>query len=209
MRHHHHLLSYIKYRLFVAKVKTYTWFQSISSPKCPVKYVSNIYKSLTMVVHIPHLWFDLSILEFFLNVSLNSVNLVTKIFAITVKGLEPATSCVRDQDATIAPARHMWETESLNWAQSMLQLFIRFPEFTEFNESSAPLRKSSIFFINNRKSFRLVAQLFWKMLYRTVMFKITITIPMSCQFVYQILCQILCPIVMSNVVSNFTIITYL
>ena len=39
----------------------------------------------------------------FLNVSLNSV---TKIFVITVKGLEPTTSCVRDQDAITAPARH-------------------------------------------------------------------------------------------------------
>ena len=36
--------------------------------------------------------------------SLNSVNSVTKIFVITVKGLEPATSCVADQDAITAPA---------------------------------------------------------------------------------------------------------
>ena len=41
-------------------------------------------------------------------------------------------SCVRDQDATIEPARHMSETGSLNWAQFMLQRFINFPEFTEF-----------------------------------------------------------------------------
>ena len=38
---------------------------------------------------------------FFLNVSL------TKIVVIIVKGLEAATSCVKDQDATTAPARHM------------------------------------------------------------------------------------------------------
>ena len=44
----------------------------------------------------------------------------------------PATFCVRDQDATTVPARHMWETGSLNWAQLMLQWFIRFPEFSEF-----------------------------------------------------------------------------
>ena len=31
-----------------------------------------------------------------------------------------ATSCVRDQHATPAPARHMWETVSLNQAQLML-----------------------------------------------------------------------------------------
>ena len=39
--------------------------------------------------------------------SLNSVNLVTEIFFIIVKGLEPATQSplVRDQDASTAPAR--------------------------------------------------------------------------------------------------------
>ena len=35
------------------------------------------------------------------------MNSMTQIFAITVKGLEPATSCVRDQHATTAPARHI------------------------------------------------------------------------------------------------------
>ena len=30
-----------------------------------------------------------------------------KYLALTVKGLEPATSCVRDQDATTVSARHM------------------------------------------------------------------------------------------------------
>ena len=53
-------------------------------------------------------------MEFFLNVSLNSANLVTKIFVFTVKGLEHATSCVKDQHATTVPARHMLETGSLN-----------------------------------------------------------------------------------------------
>ena len=46
--------------------------------------------------------------------SLNSLNSVTKIFVIAVKGLKLATSCVRDQDATTAPARYMIETGSLN-----------------------------------------------------------------------------------------------
>ena len=64
--------------------------------------------------------------EFSLNVSLNSLISVTKIFVITVKGFETATSCVRDWDATTVPARHMWGTGSLNWAQVMLQRFIRF-----------------------------------------------------------------------------------
>ena len=38
--------------------------------------------------------------------SLNSLNSVTKIYVFTVKELEPATSHVREQDATTAPARH-------------------------------------------------------------------------------------------------------
>ena len=37
------------------------------------------------------------IFEFSLNFSLNSM---TKIFAITVKGLKQSISCIRDQDAT-------------------------------------------------------------------------------------------------------------
>ena len=36
-----------------------------------------------------------------------SANLVTKIFFITVKGLQLATSCVRDQADTTVLARHM------------------------------------------------------------------------------------------------------
>ena len=38
--------------------------------------------------------------------SLNSLNSVTKNY-LPLKGLEPATSCVRDQHATTAPARQM------------------------------------------------------------------------------------------------------
>ena len=40
-----------------------------------------------------------------------------KLFFITAKELEPATYWVRDQDATSVPARHIWETGSLNCAQ--------------------------------------------------------------------------------------------
>ena len=39
--------------------------------------------------------------------SLNFLNPASKLFVITVKGLKPVTSCVRDQGATTAPARHM------------------------------------------------------------------------------------------------------
>ena len=57
----------------------------------------------------------------------------------------PFTSCVRDQDTTTAPARHMWETGSLNWAQFMLQQFIRFPGFAEFSEFLFHLGKTPVF----------------------------------------------------------------
>ena len=45
----------------------------------------------------------------------------------------------RDQHATTGPARHIGETGSLPWAQFMFQWCIRFPDFAEFNESSAHL----------------------------------------------------------------------
>ena len=56
--------------------------------------------------------------------SLNSLNSVTKIFVIAVKGLEPATSCVRDQDATRAAAieSNLWLSDlsdSLNLLNSL------------------------------------------------------------------------------------------
>ena len=50
-----------------------------------------------------HVYMNISTVEFSLMFSLNSA----KTFVITVKGLEPATSGARDQDATTALARHM------------------------------------------------------------------------------------------------------
>ena len=70
------------------------------------------------------------------------------------KPASPATSCVRDQDATTAPARHMLETGSLNWAKFILQWFISFPEFiefAEFNESSLHLGKTPMYSSVSRK----------------------------------------------------------
>ena len=61
------------------------------------------WRSLPRSVHI--------LLEFFLNVFTEFREII---FVITTKGLEPATSCVRDQDTTTAPARHMSDTGSLN-----------------------------------------------------------------------------------------------
>ena len=83
-------------------------------------------------------------IEFSLNVSLSSLNSATKIFVITAEGLEPTISCVRDQYATAVPARHMWQTGSLNWPWFMLQWFIKFPEFAEFNEFLFHLGKTPV-----------------------------------------------------------------
>ena len=38
---------------------------------------------------------------------LNSANSMTKVSVIKIKGLEPAISCVRDEDDTTAPVRLM------------------------------------------------------------------------------------------------------
>ena len=70
-----------------------------------------------------------------------------KIFVITVKRFEPAISCVRDQDATTTPARHIQETGSLNWSQYMLQWFIRFPEFAEFSFHSGKTPMRRLYFL--------------------------------------------------------------
>ena len=87
-------------------------------------------------------------MEFSLNVFTAFSDKNTCHYSKRAQTYHPATFCVRDQDATIVPARHMWETGYLNWAQLILQWFIRFPEFTEFtefNESSASFRKNSIY----------------------------------------------------------------
>ena len=74
----------------------------------------------------------ITLFEFSLNVFLEFAEFSDKHIVITAKGFKPAISCVRDQNATTAPTRHLWETESLNWLQFMLQWFIRIDEFAEF-----------------------------------------------------------------------------
>ena len=52
-------------------------------------------------------------MEFFLNVFTKFIEVSEKDH-LSLKGLNPATSCVRDQDATTVQARHMWEPGSLS-----------------------------------------------------------------------------------------------
>ena len=59
----------------------------------------------------------------------------------------PTISCVMDCDATTAPARHMWQTQSSNRLQFMPDRFIRFPEFIEFSEFFFHLGKNSNYWI--------------------------------------------------------------
>ena len=79
--------------------------------------------------------------------SLNLLNSVTKKICHYSKGARtchPATSCLKDQDDTTVPARHMWETGSLNWVQFMFQWLIRFPEFAECSEFLFHLGKTPL-----------------------------------------------------------------
>ena len=69
------------------------------------------------------------------------------------KGFKPANSCVRHQDATTAPLRHMWETRSLHFPQFMLQWFIRSPEYAEFIEFLFHLGKTPFYFFQNEEIF--------------------------------------------------------
>ena len=46
-------------------------------------------------------------IEFSLNVFNEFAEFSDKIFVVTIKRFEPVTSCVRDQDATSVPARHV------------------------------------------------------------------------------------------------------
>ena len=90
-------------------------------------------------------------LEFFLNVSLNSANSVTRYYCHYSKRARTCHILYKRPDAKTAPARHVWERGSSNWAKFILQRFIRFPEFSEFNESSVPFRKNSIVYFNFRQ----------------------------------------------------------
>ena len=85
--------------------------------------------------------------EFFLNLfvefaEFNDKNICH--YSKRAQTCHPTTSSVRDQDATAAPARLMWETETLKWAQFMLQRFIRFPEFAESSELLLHLGKTPL-----------------------------------------------------------------
>ena len=77
------------------------------------------------------------------------LNSVTKIFVITVREFEPATSCVRDQDATTAPARQC-ERQDLyiqpnlcisDLSDSLNLLNLR--NLLNLMKSSVPFRKNS------------------------------------------------------------------
>ena len=81
------------------------------------------------------------IIEFFQNV----FNSVTKIFFVNVKTLfEPGTSVARDRSVTTEPLIHRQQRRFLNWYESMLQWFIRFPELAEFTEFPFYLGKTPL-----------------------------------------------------------------
>ena len=68
-------------------------------------------------------------------------NSVTKIFVITVKGLEPATQagCYHSNSKThVRDISRIFKSSPLN-----ASVLISFTEFTEFSETSVPFRKNS------------------------------------------------------------------
>ena len=84
-----------------------------------------------------------SLLEFSINVSLNSLNSVTKNICHYSKRTRTChLLCKRPGCYHSASKTHM--RGSLNWAQFMLQWFIRFLAFAESTDSSTPFRKNSI-----------------------------------------------------------------
>ena len=87
---------------------------------------------------------NLTISQFYLNVFTEFADFSEKILVITVKGLEPATYYVRDQDATTLPAWHRQHRGSIHRVQFIIQEFIRFPEFAEFSEFLFHLGKTPL-----------------------------------------------------------------
>ena len=70
-------------------------------------------------------------------------------FSKSAQTCHPATSCLRDQNATTVPDKIFKLTPFL------ASVIIRFPEFVEFSECSASLRKNSIVLCLFRMNFKL------------------------------------------------------
>ena len=94
------------------------------------------FKSPMFLLYLPQLacmhWCET--FEFSLNVFTEFSKFSDRKHYILKRLFKHATSCVRDQDAITAPARHGWERGFLNLTQFMLQWFIRFSELAEFTE---------------------------------------------------------------------------
>ena len=95
----------------------------------------------------PVFWPLFHIYEFSLNVFAEFSDKNICHYSKRVQTCHPATSCVRDHDATTAPARHMWETGSLNWALFILQWFIK---ICWIQWIPVPFRENSIVRLNRR-----------------------------------------------------------
>ena len=103
-------------------------------------------------LHVRNIFEEYFAMEFFLNMKCEFID--KNIFVITAKGLEPANSCVTDKDVTTAPARHMWETGSLNWVKVMVQWFqiplIRWIHWIQWKFwSICPFRKTPLWTLKN------------------------------------------------------------
>ena len=86
-------------------------------------------------------------LEFFLNVSLNSANSVTKIFVITVKGLKLTISCVRDQPCYHSPSKTHVRDKIFKLATIHVSVICQIPWIRWIHWEFCPFRKNSIAFL--------------------------------------------------------------
>ena len=77
-----------------------------------------------------------------------------KIFVMTVKGLDPATSCVRHQDATTTPVRHILEPVILKLSPIHTSVIYQIPWIRWTQWSSASFRKNSNVFHWNLDAWR-------------------------------------------------------
>ena len=87
-----------------------TFDSTVKKKKLNVQNGSQLHCHATTYTHNVDLFLPRSHLEQIIKISLmyllNPLNSVTEVFVITENGFEPATSYVREEDATAAPARH-------------------------------------------------------------------------------------------------------
>ena len=81
-------------------------------------------------------------MEFFPNVF---TEFSEKIFVNAIKRVKPATSCVRDQNASTNTSKAHVIDRIFKLSPTHTSVIIRFPEFSEFRETSVAFRENSFY----------------------------------------------------------------